>query len=55
MIAERYLELGYTPEALDLMLTLKHRALRYGGDFTLLWHNSYFHLPYSLVAVVGEA
>jgi hypothetical protein len=33
--------LGYTDEALDLMLTLKQRALRHGGDFTLLWHNSY--------------
>jgi hypothetical protein len=35
---ERYLGLGYTDATLDLMLTLKARALRYGGDFTLLWH-----------------
>lgn len=41
MIAERYLGLGYTDAALDLMLALKHRALRHGGDFTLLWHNSH--------------
>ena len=36
VIAERYLGLGYTDAALDLMLALKARALRYGGDFTLL-------------------
>jgi hypothetical protein len=41
VIAERYLGLGYTDAALDLMLTLKQRALRHGGDFTLLWHNSH--------------
>jgi hypothetical protein len=29
-----------TDEALDLMVTLKVRALQFGGDFTLLWHNS---------------
>ena len=36
VIAECYLGLGYTDQALDLMLTLKARALRHGGDFTLL-------------------
>ena len=45
VIAERYLGLGYTDQALDLMLTLKHRALRYGGNFTLLWHNAHFNHP----------
>jgi len=45
VIAERYLGLGYSDPALDLMLTLKHRALRYGGNFTLLWHNSHFNHP----------
>jgi hypothetical protein len=28
-------------KALDLMITLKRRSLKYGGDFTLLWHNSH--------------
>lgn len=41
VIAERYLGLGYTDQAFDLMLALKQRALLYGGDFTLLWHNSH--------------
>lgn len=40
VIADRYMALGYTDAALELMLVLKERALRYGGDFTLLWHNS---------------
>ena len=41
VIANHYLGLGYTDEALELMLTLKRRALQYGGDFTLLWHNDH--------------
>lgn len=41
VIAERYLGLGYTDAALELMLALKARALRHGGDFTLLWHHSH--------------
>jgi len=45
VIADRYLGLGYTDQALDLMLTLKRRALRYGGNFTLLWHNTHFNHP----------
>lgn len=35
-----YLGLGHTPEAMDMMQLLKRRALKYGGDFTMLWHNS---------------
>ena len=45
VIDDRFLGLGYTDQALDLMLTLKRQALRYGGDFTLLWHNSHFNHP----------
>lgn len=41
VISPNYLGLGYSREAIDLMLTLKKRALKYGGDFTLLWHNSH--------------
>jgi peptidoglycan/xylan/chitin deacetylase (PgdA/CDA1 family) len=32
-------------EALDQMLALKTAALQFGGDFTLLWHNSYLVDP----------
>jgi hypothetical protein len=41
VISEQYLGLEYTDKALNLMLMLKERSLRYGGDFTLLWHNSH--------------
>lgn len=41
VIADNYLALGYGDETRDLMLMLKRRALRYGGDFNLLWHNSH--------------
>lgn len=40
VLADGYLGMGHSQDALDLMKTLKERALRYGGDFTLLWHNS---------------
>ncbi len=42
VIDDSYLGMGHSAEALDLMLTLKNRALQFGGDFTLLWHNSNF-------------
>ena len=45
VIAERYMNLGYTDEALDLMQRLRERCHRLGGDFTLLWHNSHFRHP----------
>lgn len=45
VIAPRYLGLGYSEAALETMLRLKARALRYGGDFTLLWHNSHLDTP----------
>lgn len=34
------LGMGYADEALDLMQLLKRNAMRHGGDFTMLWHNS---------------
>jgi hypothetical protein len=40
ILADGYLGLGHTEEALALFLKLKARAMRHGGDFTLLWHNS---------------
>jgi len=42
VISPLYLGLGYTDEAFDLMRLLRQRAMRHGGDFTLLWHNSHF-------------
>ncbi len=41
VIAASYLGMGYSDKALAFMLDLKQRALRYGGDFTFLWHNSH--------------
>jgi hypothetical protein len=42
VIAERYLGLGYSDEALAMMLGYRQTSHRVGGDFTLLWHNSNF-------------
>jgi hypothetical protein len=40
VLGDAYLGLGHSRAAMDLMQQLKSRALKYGGDFTLLWHNS---------------
>ena len=42
IIADKYSGLGYTDEAMRKMLLLKKRALMFGGNFTILWHNSHF-------------
>ena len=39
VISERYMGLGYSDAAIELMKKIKRRALMYGGDFTFLWHN----------------
>ena len=41
VIAERYMALGYSEEALTLMEGCRDACHRFGGDFTLLWHNSH--------------
>ena len=41
VIAERYLGLGYSDEALALMQRYRDVCHRFSGDFTLLWHNSH--------------
>ncbi|WP_200348905.1 hypothetical protein [Halochromatium glycolicum] len=41
VIAERYLGLGYSDEALARMRRYRDTYRRFSGDFTLLWHN--FH------------
>lgn len=45
VIAPRYMGMGYTEAALSTMQEIKKRALAFGGDFTLLWHNSHFQTP----------
>ncbi|PWE36627.1 MarR family transcriptional regulator [Pelagicola sp. LXJ1103] len=41
VLSPGYLGMGHGREATDLMQSLKRAALRHGGDFTLLWHNSH--------------
>lgn len=45
VIAKNYMGLGYSEQALSTMHHLKEESLRFGGDFTLLWHNSFFLHP----------
>lgn len=45
VLSESYMNMGYNDEALDRMVALKRLCIRYGGHFTLLWHNSYFDNP----------
>lgn len=42
IIAENYMGLGYSEQALNAFLNLKTICRKVGGQFTLLWHNSYF-------------
>jgi hypothetical protein len=42
VISDTYLGLGYGVEADRLMGKLKKNSMRYGGNFSLLWHNSHF-------------
>ncbi|MFP3982441.1 MAG: polysaccharide deacetylase family protein [Desulfurivibrionaceae bacterium] len=41
VIAERYMALSYSEEALSLMERYRELCHRFGGDFTMLWHNSH--------------
>lgn len=41
VIATAYMGLGYTHTSINLMESLKRKALAHGGDFVLLWHNSH--------------
>ncbi len=40
VISSKYMGLGYSQEAYDLMSVLKERSL-WRGDFSILWHNSH--------------
>ncbi|RZU99599.1 polysaccharide deacetylase family protein [Spiribacter vilamensis] len=41
VIADRYMALGYSNEALALMERYREICYQFGGDFSLLWHNSH--------------
>ncbi|NCC35948.1 MAG: hypothetical protein EOM24_28615 [Chloroflexia bacterium] len=41
--AERNLGPGYSEAALAMMLGYRDTCWRFGGDFTLLWHNSHLN------------
>jgi len=45
VIDELYMGLGHGDESVNYMLKLKQECLRYGGDFTILWHNQRFIDP----------
>jgi hypothetical protein len=45
VIARRHLGMGYSDEALDYMVRYRDTCRRFGGDFTLLWHNSHLRSP----------
>ncbi len=45
VVDEVYMGLGYTQAAMNAILATKQAALRCGGDFVLLWHNSHFLHP----------
>lgn len=45
VIARRYLGLGYSDEALSRMIRYRDTCHQFGGNFTLLWHNSHLRLP----------
>lgn len=42
IIAPRYMGLGYGDAAYETIFKLKDRCRKYGGGFSLLWHNSHF-------------
>jgi len=41
IISSRYMNLGYTRKALSYMMLLLERSTKFGGNFTILWHNSH--------------
>jgi hypothetical protein len=41
VLARQYMNMGYNDKTLQYLESLKDTCFRYGGSFTLLWHNSY--------------
>jgi len=42
VIDQVYLGMGYSQKTLEYMKMIKQRCYQFNGDFTLLWHNSFF-------------
>ena len=42
IISENYMGMGYSKKTSEFMFKLKKASLKYGGNFTILWHNSHF-------------
>ena len=45
VMAQRYMGLGQSEQALEYMQNLQNICKRHGGDFTLLWHNTEVATP----------
>ena len=41
VLSQKYMNMGYIDATLDYMKQLKDTCHKYGGTFTLLWHNSH--------------
>jgi len=44
LVAERYMNLGYSKQAYEMVQNLKGHCSRHNGNFNFLWHNSHFLL-----------
>jgi peptidoglycan/xylan/chitin deacetylase (PgdA/CDA1 family) len=42
IIDNSYMGLGYSEKTSKIMKDLKQKCFKYGGDFSILWHNSHF-------------
>jgi peptidoglycan/xylan/chitin deacetylase (PgdA/CDA1 family) len=42
VLSPKYMNMGYSDQTFDYMKSLKEKCFYYGGNFTLLWHNSFF-------------
>jgi len=42
VLHSKYMNMGYSDATIEYMKNLKETCFRYGGNFTMLWHNSHF-------------
>lgn len=42
VLGNKYMGLGYSADAINVMKALKNNCFKFNGDFTLLWHNNHF-------------
>lgn len=42
VLSPKYMNMGYSDKTLDYMRSLREKCFSYGGNYTLLWHNSFF-------------